>query len=118
MDKRHEKRINTLQNLFAHDFGTAPEDLPFADDKSTPIIIKNIKKIDDLIKEYAPKYPIDRIAKVDLAVLRLSLYELLFEKKNPPKVIINEAVELAKEFGSENSSSFVNGVLGTVLKKQ
>lgn len=73
-------------------------------------------EIDAKIVEAAPSWPIDNLNKIDLAVLRLAIFELM-DGKNPPKVIIDEAVELAKEFGSENSGSFVNGVLGTIFKK-
>ena len=59
-----------------------------------------------------------RINKVDRAVLTVAIWELAVEKKTPPKVIIDEAVELAKEFGSESSPGFVNGILGAILKKQ
>lgn len=81
-------------------------------------LVKHLSKIDTIIAKSAPVFPVDKIAKVDLAILRLAVYELLFEKKNPPKVIIDEAVELAKEFGNDTSSSFINGVLGTVLEKE
>ena len=115
MDKRHKERMKIVQNLFAYDFSTpSSHNLPSEDRKSLDII-KNIGKIDNHIKIFASKYPLDKIAKTDLAILRLSVYELLIEKNNPPKVIINEAVELAKEFGGENSYSFINGVLGSIL---
>lgn len=72
--------------------------------------------LDEKIQSAAPEWPVDKIAKIDLAILRLAIYELLIEKKEPPKVIIDEAIELAKEFGNDNSPKFVNGVLGTILK--
>lgn len=74
------------------------------------------EKIDKIIKPAAPEWPIEQIALVDLVVLRLAIYELLFKREVPPKVAINEAVELAKTFGGLNSSRFVNGVLGTVYR--
>ncbi|MFC1651923.1 transcription antitermination factor NusB [Patescibacteria group bacterium] len=80
-------------------------------------VLKNIKKIDDLITKSAPEWPIDQIAKIDKAVIRLGIFELLFSDEVPPKVAINEAVEIAKIFGSESSSKFVNGVLGTVYRE-
>lgn len=73
-------------------------------------------KIDKIVKPAAPEWPIEQIALVDLVVLRLAIYELLFKREVPPKVAINEAVELAKTFGGLNSSRFVNGVLGTVYR--
>lgn len=78
------------------------------------------KKIDDLdkrIQPIAPDWPLSQIATIDLCILRMSFYELLFMKDTPPKVVINEAVELAKSYGGDNSSKFINGVLGTLLKE-
>jgi len=77
---------------------------------------KNISKINLLIKKAAPEWPLEQIATIDLAILRLSIYELLFCKDIPPKVAIDEAVELAKTYGGANSSKFINGVLGTVYR--
>lgn len=81
--------------------------------------IENKESIDAIIGKAAPMWPIDQIANVDKAVLRLGLYELLFGNKEevPPKVAINEAIELAKTFGGETSGKFVNGVLGTVYRE-
>lgn len=79
-------------------------------------VLSHQKQIDHLITQAAPLWPIDKIAKIDLAILRLAIYELLIEKKNPPKVTIDEAVELAKEFGGDGGAPFVNGVLGTIVK--
>jgi N utilization substance protein B len=79
-------------------------------------IAKHRKRIDELITTNAPEWPLDQIAGIDRAVLRLGIYEILESSEIPPKVAINEAVELAKSFGGENSGSFVNGVLGTVYR--
>lgn len=79
-------------------------------------VIENKKEIDDIIEKCAPEWPIDQIAKVDVNILRISIFELLYRDETPLKVAIDEAVELAKEFGSDASSKFVNGVLGTVVK--
>ena len=111
-DPRHISRIKTMQALFAYDFGAHKK----KKDASVANITKHLKKIDLLITKSAPAFPVDKIAKVDLAILRLAVYELVIVKKAPPKVIIDEAVELAKEFGGDSASAFVNGVLGTVLK--
>ena len=78
---------------------------------------KNLAKIDKLISESAPEWPIEQISLIDKSILRLSIFELVYAKDAPDKVIINEAVELAKQFGSDNSSKFINGVLGTVYDK-
>lgn len=77
---------------------------------------KDSKKLDELIQPIAPEWPIDQIARIDRNILRMSLWELGNSKDVPPKVVINEAVELAKSFGSDNSSKFVNGVLGTAFR--
>lgn len=79
-------------------------------------VLDNREKIDSIIGPAAPEWPIEQIALVDLVVLRMGIFELLFAKEVPPKVAINEAVELAKAFGSQNSSKFINGVLGTVYR--
>lgn len=78
------------------------------------MIFDNLTAIDEHIKRAAPKFPLEKIAMVDLAILRLATYELMFEDKTPPKVIINEAVELAKDLSGDKSPSFVNAVLGTI----
>ncbi|MBI3577592.1 transcription antitermination factor NusB [Candidatus Gottesmanbacteria bacterium] len=100
LDPRHQHRIDRMQELFAQSFQ------PITQNQS----------IDRTIGAAAPEWPVDKIAKIDLAILRLAVYELLVEKKEPPKVIIDEAIELAKTFGNEASPAFVNGVLGTILK--
>ena len=76
-------------------------------------------KIDKIIEKSAPEWPIEQITIVDRNVLRIGLYELLYANKEevPPKVAINEAIELAKSFGGESSGKFINGVLGTVYKE-
>jgi transcription antitermination protein NusB len=73
--------------------------------------------LDSVVTELAPEWPIEQIAAVDRNVLRIAVYELLFELEIPPKVAINEAVELAKMFGSESSPRFVNGVLGSLVSR-
>jgi N utilization substance protein B len=74
------------------------------------------KEIDVLIEKAAPEWPLEQIAAIDIAILRLAIYELLFCTDIPPKVAIDEAVELAKTYGGGNSSKFINGVLGTVYR--
>lgn len=82
-------------------------------------VIKYLPQIDKIIEKAAPEWPIEQITIVDRNVLRIGLYELLYAKKEevPPKVAINEAIELAKTFGGESSGKFINGVLGTVFKE-
>jgi len=82
-------------------------------------VIENLAKLDKIIAKSAPEWPIEQITIVDRNILRLGLYELLFgdRKEVPPKVAINESIELAKSFGGESSGKFVNGVLGTVYRE-
>lgn len=77
-----------------------------------------INELDAILQPVAPEWPISQIARMDRIVLRLGTYELTYTDDVPPKVVINEAVELAKAFGGDNSSKFINGVLGTVLRNQ
>lgn len=77
---------------------------------------KNNTQIDDIIRKSAPEWPLEKVSKVDLVILRIAIYELLYGKEIPDKVAIDEAVELAKEFGNDTSSKFVNGVLGNVME--
>ncbi len=109
-DPRHQRRRSVVKALFADSFykQKAEEDLVAA-------IWETRGTLDKKIQSAAPSWPIEKLNKIDLAILRLAVYELE-EGKEPPKVVIDEAVELAKEFGSENSPSFVNGVLGTIYK--
>jgi N utilization substance protein B len=112
-DPRHLARVETVKDLFALSFSSQTK----LKSDLTEKIMRDIKSIDKLIEINAPAWPITQIAPADLAVLRLAIYELLYDsQKKPPKVIIDEAVELAKEFGSDSSGSFINGVLGTIIK--
>ncbi len=81
-------------------------------------VAANSRSLDQIIAELAPEWPIDQIATVDRNILRIAIYELLFGTDTPPKVAINEAVELAKKFGSDSSPRFVNGVLGSLASRQ
>ncbi|OGI61083.1 transcription antitermination factor NusB [Candidatus Nomurabacteria bacterium RIFCSPHIGHO2_01_FULL_38_19] len=147
MANRHLSRSIVLQTLFEWDFLLASpkrsEDELVKNDKIKKIIDRNLKEfapgleddnfvffltdgilskqtvIDEIIEKAAPDWPIDKISIVDRNILRIGLYELLFGDRTqvPPKVAINEAIELAKTFGGENSSKFVNGVLGAVYKE-
>ncbi len=134
---RHLGRIIALQTLYEQDFRIAAGDTLFnlaevlarnvaryattVDDKAfVDRLVHGVdvrtSELDAMLQPIAPDWPIDQIARMDRVVLRMGLYELLYEPDTPPKVVINEAVELAKSFGSENSSKFVNGVLGTALR--
>ncbi len=107
---------NACRNLSVELFDLSETDF---DTNLTNNIIEGIKnhrvEIDEVIKNCAPEWPIDKISKVDLIILRIAVFELMYSEDAPDKVVIDEAVELAKEFGGDTSSKFVNGVLGTVV---
>jgi transcription antitermination protein NusB len=136
---RHLGRIIALQTLYEQDFrrNSGDKDLDLEAILSRNIaryegtvedkgfiqrVVRGVhsraSELDAALQPIAPEWPIDQIARMDRVVLEMGLYELLHEPDVPPKVVINEAVELAKAFGSENSSKFVNGVLGTVLRQR
>ena len=81
-------------------------------------IIENIDKIDALTTQFAPDWPLDQMASIDRNILRIAIYELLFHKETPSKVVANEAVELAKHFGSDTAPAFVNGVIGAIISNR
>lgn len=134
MSNRHLARSIAIQTLFEWDFrGQDNKRLPeilehnlqeFGEgltEKEFSVnlingIVANLKKIDKIISEYAPDWPIDQITVVDRNILRLGIYELAIQKEVPPKVAINEAIELAKSLGGQSSGKFVNGVLGAIFK--
>ncbi len=135
---RHLGRILALQTLYEYDFRSDCNDANLDLDE---VLERNIaryketvddhdfvqklvrgvastsEQLDEVLQPVAPEWPIAQIARMDRLVLRMSLYELLSNSDVPPKVVINEAVELSKAFGGENSSKFINGVLGTILRK-
>ena len=118
-DPRHQRRQKIVKSLFASAFdASAKRKAPVPSATGVKDILRQQKKIDRLIVKAAPRWPLERINKIDLAILRLAIWELCFQKKEPPKVIIDEAVELAKEFGGESSPGFINGVLGTIYEWQ
>ena len=111
-DPRHQNRVKNIQSLFALSFGTKQPQT-----ENSLQVQKHLKKIDRIIQQNAPKWPIEKINKLDLAILRYTIWELIYKTKTPPKVAIDEAIELAKEYGTESSAPFVNGVLGGVIKQ-
>jgi transcription antitermination protein NusB len=108
LDPRHIRRQKIVESLFKISFHKQPIN------NYTKSILNKINFIDKKIEHAAPEFSIDKINKIDLAILRLAIYELLIEKTQPTKVIIDEAVELAKEYGGDSSPSFVNGALGNI----
>ncbi len=115
-DPRHQRRVALMQALFAYSFSDSLEGVDPELATDIQAIVAAIPEIDPLLQTHALERPLAEINKVDLAVLRLIVFESK-HKKTPPKVLLDEAVELAKEFGTESSPAFVNGVLGTVLIK-
>ncbi|OGG06334.1 hypothetical protein A2872_01245 [Candidatus Gottesmanbacteria bacterium RIFCSPHIGHO2_01_FULL_42_12] len=110
-DPRHLARQKIISELYEFHFRKNQPSNP-----KTKLIIKKISEINEVIGKCAPQFPIDKIFPVDLAILQLAVYELTVEKTEPEKVVIDEAIELSKEFGNDTSPGFINGVLGTVLK--
>lgn len=108
-DPRHLHREKLLQSLFAWEVNP--------DQKIAEIPDTAISHSDQEIEKFAPKWPISQIAKIDLAILRLAFWELHNKPEVPPKVVIDEAIELAKSYGTETSFSFVNGVLASWLNQ-
>ena len=101
------------RNIAQHDFEDNNKDFMR---KIATGVVRHLEEIDKIIAIAAPEWPLSQIAQVDLSILRLAMFELLFDDEVPPKAVINEAVELGKAFGGENTSKFVNGVLGTVYR--
>lgn len=108
-DPRHKKRQQLIEELFKIDF----HNQRISSEAKKVFLHKD--QLDNYIKKAAPDFPIGKINKVDLAILRLATYELLMKKEEPPKVLIDEAIELAKEYGGETSPAFINGALGNIV---
>lgn len=132
-DPRHEARRVALATLFERAFHSIDPEESIARVKEVyeggeveqellTRLVRGVtdetEEIDQIIAETAPAWPPEQINKVDLIALRMAIWELLFAKEVPPKVAIDEAIELAKEFGGASSGSFVNGVLGTVVEQR
>ncbi|MFH1610486.1 MAG: transcription antitermination factor NusB [Patescibacteria group bacterium] len=135
MSNRHLSRTIAMQTLYEWDFnhrsqklqtvlehsireqGVGLQDTSFIE-ALVKGVTKNLNDIDEIITKYAPDWPIEKMTVVDRNVLRLGIYELKFtENKIPPKVVINEAIEMAKTFGGDSSGKFINGVLGAIYGK-
>ncbi len=135
MPNRHLARTIALQSLFEWDFkgkqkdklenvirynfeAFAPE---FEDHSFTEKLVKgvvdNLEEIDGYIIKYAPQWPINQITNVDRNILRIGIYEMIFDLDIPSKVAINEAIEIGKAFGGESSGTFINGVLGSIYSQ-
>jgi len=143
MSPRHQSRIAALQFLYRYDlehtknqsalrwnseletmleahwdhFQVQPDVRPFATSLMKGIL-ENIEKLDPVIEKHSSNWKLSRMSAIDRNLLRLAAYELLVERDNDGAVVINEAIELAKTFGTEDSASFVNGILDTLYKEQ
>lgn len=136
-DPRHSARLIVLQKLFYDDFkkhsNSDLEEISIEDmvdmdeindysqemvDQLFAGVIENAEKCDELIVKYAPQWPLEQIKRVDLQILRMALYEGFIAEITPPKVAIDEAIELGKEFGGNASDKFINGVLGAIYEDQ
>ena len=111
-DPRHLKRETVVKELFSWGF----TDTNKPKTKEAKEVLSNLDKIDPAIEKGAPSWPIAQINRIDLAILRLAVFELIIDKDTPFKVVVDEAVEMAKKYGSEASSGFVNGVLGNIIE--
>lgn len=140
MSQRHLARTIALQSLAEWDFNIsiilkksntgiekiitrnlkefAPQDFEGKSfsEKLVNGVLDNLKHINNYITKYAPQWPVNQITLVDRNILRLGIFELIFYNKTPPKVAINEAIEMAKTFGGRTSSKFINGVLGAIYE--
>lgn len=134
MSNRHLSRTIAMQTLFCWDFyGKKEENLDeiisrnfsqfapkFDDHGFVKDLVRgvtgNLSKIDSYISRYATEWPLEQITLVDRNILRIGVYEMIFDKEIPAKVAINEAIEIAKAFGGDSSGKFVNGVLGAIYK--
>ncbi|MEK7149591.1 MAG: transcription antitermination factor NusB [Patescibacteria group bacterium] len=136
MATRHLIRSIVLQSLYEWDFYNKKEDFVKALERNIQEfgsgidepefawrlangVIEHLKEIDEIIRKAAPQWPLEQLPVVDRNVLRIGLYELIYADRaeTPEKVAINEAIELAKNFGGESSGKFINGVMGTVYKE-
>lgn len=129
--QRHNSRVLALSSLFSEDYSHSDEvyvklllseelkDLKY--DNSYYYLLYNgvkqkMQEIDEIIQKLAPERPLESLSKIDLNILRIGVFEIKYSAETDRKVAINEAIELAKEYGSENSAKFINGVLGDLKK--
>lgn len=129
---RRQARLVALQTLFEVDSAHHPPErvlgqrlaesaLPPPGEEFAQLLVSGVmnhhEQLDPLIQEYAPQWPLEQMSFIDRNILRIAIFELLVARSAPVKVIVNEAVELAKLFGSDSSHRFINGVLGTLLER-
>lgn len=129
--EKKKARELTLKKLYSEEFhkGSYKHVLPAEDDTKrdsvgellsddlTRMILEHKKELDEMINRHVSKWPVDKLAHVDKNILRIAVMELKHIESVPTKVSVNEAVEMAKKYGSENSYKFVNGVLGSIIEE-
>lgn len=117
-DPRHLKRIRLLKALYSQQFEkTRSPKLSTQDKSELKEVLGQISKINSIIDSYAAKFSIEKMAKIDLSILQLGIYELIKTPRTPYKVVADEYIELAKEFGADRSPQLVNGILGKLIEK-
>jgi len=120
-DFKETENLNTDEGVFSYileEFGKLIPDTSFAESLYEGVR-GHLIELNSFIEKYAPEWPLDKIARIDKIILQMAIFELLFAKgehKVPPLVAVNESVELAKEFGQDKSSSFINGVLSSIIE--
>lgn len=118
-DIKNKEKIAAIVKNNIKEYGLGEEKDDFVSDVINGVF-DNLKKIDSIIKRLAPEWPIEQVTIIDRNILRIGIYELIFSKRTdvPPRVAINEAIELAKSFGGNSSGKFINGVLGSLYKEE
>jgi len=129
--QRHNSRVLALASLFSEGYSSSDEvyvklllseelkDLKYDNSFYYELyngVKGNLEKIDEVIRKLAPEWPLESLPKIDLNILRIGVFEIKYTTETDRKVAINEAIELAKEYGNENSQKFINGVLGDLKK--
>ena len=112
-DPRHLNRIKAVKQLFAYTF--LPQEL---DNELAAQTLSHLTTIDEIVVKCAPEWPLSQINRVDLSVLRVAINELLNKSEVPTKVVIDEAIEIAKTYGTAKTPKFINGVLGAIVKNE
>ena len=129
--RRHLSRIAVMQVLFEREkHEMTPEEslarnegeLGECDNVFCQVLLKGIldkeQELQELVQTHAPQWPLDRMDPISRSILLVGAYELLFHKEAPPAVVMNEAIEIAKEYGTEESGKFVNGVLNAIAHRK
>jgi transcription antitermination protein NusB len=115
-DPRHQRRVTLLKSLYSIQFKNSNQPkLTRSTKKQFDLIVTKIGPINSTINKYAQKFSTEKMAKIDLAILQLGVFELLFDKSIPYRVVADESIELAKEYGAQASPKFISGILGSII---